>query len=113
MKGGSVIKRARQRAGISQAELARRLGTQQPVVARWESGARSPSFETVGRAVEACGLALDVGLIERDPGEDALLHQWQHLTPTERVDRNEQILMTEEWLRKARPVDRTEDRARG
>ena len=113
MKGGDVIRRARTRAGVSQAELARRLGTKQPVVARWETGARAPTLETVSRAVEACGLALDVAVIDRDPGEEALLREWQGLTPAERVLRNRQMLETEEWLHSARRVDRTGGRAGG
>lgn len=104
MNGGSVIRRARRRAGISQAELARRLDTKQPVIARWEAGTRSPTLETVSRAVEACGLALDVAIVERDPGEEAMLAEWKDLFPTERMHRNEQMLETEEWLRTARPA---------
>lgn len=111
MKGGAVIQRARRRAGLSQAELARRLGTKQPVVARWESGTRAPTLETVARAVEACGLALDVAVVEQDRGEDAALREWQALTPTERVRRNARMLETEEWLRKARRVDQGAERA--
>ena len=111
MDGGSIIRRARLRAGLPQAELARRLGTKQPVVARWESGARTPTLETVSRAVAACGLALDVALTPRDAGEDALLHEWQRLSPQERVRRNRQLLETEQWLRTARPAE--DRRARG
>lgn len=106
MNGGEVIRRARRRAGLSQAELARRLRTKQPVVARWETGARAPTLETVARAVEACGLALDVAVVERDAGEDALLREWRALTPTERVRRNQATLETEQWLKTARKVDR-------
>lgn len=113
MNGGTVIRRARLRAGIAQTELARRLGTKQPVVARWESGARSPSLETVARAVDACGLALDIAVVERGEGEDALLREWQTLSPAERVRRNEEMLRTEEWLRRARRVDEGAERARG
>ncbi|MDQ4124435.1 MAG: helix-turn-helix domain-containing protein [Actinomycetota bacterium] len=105
MIGGEVIRRARRRAGLSQAELARRLDTKQPVVARWETGARTPTLETVARAVEACGLALDVAVVERDAGEDALLREWPALTPAERVRRNRAMLETEAWLKTARRVD--------
>lgn len=111
MSGGAIVRRARRRAGISQAELARRLGTRQPVVARWESGARAPAFDTVAAAVAACGLELTIGLAEPDPGEDALLLEWLELTPAERLRRNEQMLATEEWARRARPAG--EHRGRG
>lgn len=111
MMGGSVIRRARLRAGLSQAELASRLGTKQPVVARWERGARSPSLETVARAVAACGLALDVAVVERDHGEEASLREWRDLSPAERLRRNERMLETEQWLRTARPTGGREDDA--
>ena len=109
MTGADLIRRARRRAGISQAELARRLATKQPVVARWESGRRTPSLETVARAVEACGLALDIAVVERDDGEDALLREWQRLTPAQRVERNRRMLETEAWLHRARRVEAVDD----
>lgn len=93
---------------MSQTELARKLDTEQSVVAGWESGDDSPTLETVARAVAACGLVLDVAVTDVDPGEDATLREWQRLTPLERVRRNEQMLATEEWLRSARRVDHGE-----
>ncbi len=106
MNGGRIIRRARRRRGLSQAELAARLGTKQPVVARWESGARVPSLETVSRAVSACGLGLDVAVVQPDPGEDAALLEWARLSPAERLRRNQQMLATEEWAHRARRADR-------
>ena len=98
------MREARRRAGISQAELARRLGTKQPVIARWESGRRSPAFGDVDRAIRACGLALEIGIGPEDPGEDALIVQWLGLTPKECLERNLRMLETERWARRARPV---------
>ncbi|MDA8363700.1 MAG: helix-turn-helix transcriptional regulator [Gammaproteobacteria bacterium] len=46
---------ARTRAGLSQAEVARRMGTTQSVVARLESGRRTPSLRTVQRYAQAVG----------------------------------------------------------
>lgn len=104
MRAAQLIRRARLRAGLAQRELAERLDTQQPVVARWESGARAPSFDSVARAVAACGLRMNIELSPADPGEDALLLEWLRLTPKERLGRNAQMLATEEWARRARPV---------
>ncbi|HEV2757200.1 MAG TPA: helix-turn-helix transcriptional regulator [Actinomycetota bacterium] len=103
MTGAEVIRRARRRAGISQAELARRLGTKQPVVARWERGAQAPTLESVARAVAACGLRLDVSIEDADAGEEALLREWAKLSPEERLRRNEAMLETERWAARARP----------
>lgn len=43
----------RNRAGLTQEELARRMGTTQPVVARLESGRSRPSMRTLERLAEA------------------------------------------------------------
>jgi transcriptional regulator with XRE-family HTH domain len=50
------------RAGLTQRQLAERLGTHQPVIARWESESTRPDFDSVVRAVEACGFDLHVEL---------------------------------------------------
>jgi ribosome-binding protein aMBF1 (putative translation factor) len=47
--------RARLRAGLSQAELAVRMGTSQSAVARLESGQTLPSTKTLLRYAEATG----------------------------------------------------------
>jgi ribosome-binding protein aMBF1 (putative translation factor) len=46
---------ARARAGLSQADVAQRMGTTQSVVARLESGKRHPSMRTVERFAQAVG----------------------------------------------------------
>lgn len=46
---------ARARAGLSQGEVAQRMGTTQSVVARLESGKRLPSMRTVERFAQAVG----------------------------------------------------------
>jgi|SRR5579884_1327055 len=58
-----LIRRARRDAGLTQQELARRLATTQPVIARLESRNANPRIETLARALAACGreLVLDVG----------------------------------------------------
>ena len=46
---------ARVRAGLTQAELAKRMGTTQSAVARIEGGRRLPSIKTLLRYAEATG----------------------------------------------------------
>jgi transcriptional regulator with XRE-family HTH domain len=46
---------ARNRAGLTQEELAQRMRTTQPVVARLESGRTRPSLRTLERLAEATG----------------------------------------------------------
>lgn len=46
---------ARSRAGLTQAEVARRMGTTQSVIARLESGRTVPTWRTLRRYAEATG----------------------------------------------------------
>jgi ribosome-binding protein aMBF1 (putative translation factor) len=52
----------RQRAGLSQMELARRMRTTQSTIARLERGGRSPSVKTLRKLAEATGSRLVVRL---------------------------------------------------
>src|SRR5258706_464718 len=61
MNGATLLTKARKRAGLTQAELARRAGTSQPVISAYEHGRRDPSIETLRRLVRAAGAELDPG----------------------------------------------------
>ena len=61
-----ALVRARTAAKLTQAELARRLGTTQSAIARLEGGRVSPSFSTLRRYAEATGTRLTVGLVQAD-----------------------------------------------
>ena len=54
---------ARVRAGLTQAELAERMGTTQSAVARIEGGKRLPSVKTLLRYAEATGCRALVKLV--------------------------------------------------
>jgi transcriptional regulator with XRE-family HTH domain len=64
-----LLRRVRQRRGLTQAELARRAGTSQPVVSAYEHGRRDPSVSTLARLVAAGGerLVLDAALPHDGP----------------------------------------------
>ena len=51
---------ARERAGISQAEVARRMGVPQPAIVRLEAGTHSPTLSTLARYASAIGVQLDI-----------------------------------------------------
>lgn len=57
----SAVMDVRTRAGLTQEELARKMGTTQPVVARLESGRTRPSMRTLERLAEATGSRLLIG----------------------------------------------------
>src|SRR3954447_392324 len=69
----ALVKEARNKAGLSQAELARRLGTTQSAIARLERPGVNPRLQTLIHAVEATGHALDAQLAPRKPGIDETL----------------------------------------
>lgn len=84
---GELIRRTRERHGLSQARLARRAGTTQAVVSRVERGVASPSVETVQRLLGAMGWELELGLRRsrwQDDDADAL-REFGALSPQERV----------------------------
>ncbi|MGF6429323.1 ribosome-binding protein aMBF1 (putative translation factor) [Bradyrhizobium elkanii] len=54
--------RARQRAGLSQSELAAKMGTSQSTIARLESGQTLPSTKTLLRFAKATGSKFQIRL---------------------------------------------------
>jgi transcriptional regulator with XRE-family HTH domain len=50
-----LIRTVRRRQGLTQAELARRAGTSQPVVSAYEHGRRDPTYDTLRKLIEAGG----------------------------------------------------------
>jgi transcriptional regulator with XRE-family HTH domain len=61
MEPAALLRAVRRRRGLSQAELARRAGTSQPVVSAYEHGRRDPTYSTLRRLVEASGERLELG----------------------------------------------------
>lgn len=55
---GALLLDARHRAGLSQAELARRAGVARPLISQYENGHKDPSLTTLAHLVAACGLEL-------------------------------------------------------
>jgi transcriptional regulator with XRE-family HTH domain len=55
---GDLIRQSRRRAGLSQAELARRAGMARSVMNAYEHGRRQPSVEALARILAAAGLEL-------------------------------------------------------
>ncbi|MGE4240019.1 helix-turn-helix transcriptional regulator [Ramlibacter sp.] len=61
--------RARADQGLTQAQVAERIGTTQSAVARMESGRgkHSPSIATLSRYAEALGCKLEIRLVRQSP----------------------------------------------
>ena len=67
---------ARTKAGLSQADVANRMGTQAPAITRLESalssGKHSPSLETLKRYAEAVGCELQIKFVQEKSRPSAL-----------------------------------------
>ncbi len=87
MRGGQLIREARLRAGLTQADLAERTGRERSVIARWEQGAVSPSVDNLLAIVEACGYDLPLVLIPRDTSHHETLDKMRMLSPERRLER--------------------------
>ena len=59
---GKMIE-ARQKAGLTQAEVTSRMGTTQSVVARLETARHMPTFDLVARYAAAISCQIDVRLV--------------------------------------------------
>jgi transcriptional regulator with XRE-family HTH domain len=101
MLGGDLVREARRRAGLTQAELAEKAETTQSAIARLEAGRTSPSFDLVLRLLKLCGFRLDVSL---DPYDDSDLAQAEALlrrSVDERVEWLEDFVRSAEEMRQA------------
>lgn len=57
---GEEVRRLREATGLTQVELARRIGSTQPAVARLEAGGVAPTIDTLERIAAALDLELAV-----------------------------------------------------
>lgn len=105
---GTLLKQARQTAGLTQTELAERLETSQSVVARLESPRSNPRFRTLERAIAATGHRLDPSLVPSTyPGiDESLIAASLRMEPAARLRR---FVATYRNLRKLAPTVRSSD----
>jgi DNA-binding transcriptional regulator YiaG len=60
MELAELVYTTRTQAGLTQAQLARAMGTSQSAIAAWENGARVPTVEALERLARACGKHLHI-----------------------------------------------------
>jgi transcriptional regulator with XRE-family HTH domain len=87
MSPSVLIREARRKSGLTQAELAARAGVTQPVIARLERGGGNPTFETLERVLHAAGHRLELRAVEQGlvTVDESLIRQQLALSPAERV----------------------------
>jgi transcriptional regulator with XRE-family HTH domain len=104
---GDLLREARLRAGLSQAELARRAGKPTSVIGRWERGEVRPSLETLRELIRAAGLELGFTLSNADADDHdlALIRRSLARSPAERFAHGQRAAQAirETW-RGARPA---------
>lgn len=103
MPAWAIIREARERAGLTQRELAARAEKAQSEIAKIERGRRDPTVSTLERLVRAAGFDLKIQLVPRDDHDEQLMRAMLELTPEERLVSLEDQL---ELLAEARIVDR-------
>lgn len=84
---GKLVRDARAAAGLTQAQLAERMGTTQSAVARLEAPGSNPRFENLERALLAAGHGLDVQLVRRvQPVDETSIAENMKRTPEELIE---------------------------
>ena len=83
---GKLLADARRRAGLTQADLAKRLTISQAAVAQLERADSNPRVATLDRALRAAGVELVVTTHPRRATiDEGLIRQQLELEPTERL----------------------------
>ncbi len=88
MDTASVIADARHRAGLSQAELARRAGMTQPAIARLERRGANPRAATLTAVLRAAGYRLEPRTIDSAALDADQLRKHVAMSPAERLRRH-------------------------
>ncbi len=89
MRPDLLIRDARRAAGLTQAELAARLGISQSAIAKLEREGSNPTVETLDRTLRATGFRLQLIAPAWGGIDISLIHQALKRTPAERITSTE------------------------
>lgn len=93
MEAATLVRRARTEAGLTQSQLARRLGLTQAALARLEKAGANPTVATLDRVLRATGRRLDLRLGRAQSSVDAtLLYEALAMAPAARIAAAERLL---------------------
>lgn len=76
-----IVRLARAKAKLTQAELAERCGIDQQVVSAYETGRRQPTLPTLEKLAGAAGFELSIRLLPHDDHDAALAAYVDQLPP--------------------------------
>ena len=102
------IKKARLDAGLTQLEVAEKLGVAQAQYARWENGGRNPKDETVEKLAEIFGTSFEI-LKGRDDGLEEIVSLLREYELTEE-DKKEIITFLENFLANKKEAHQKRDK---
>jgi transcriptional regulator with XRE-family HTH domain len=85
LDSAALVREARQRANISQAVLAKRVGTTQSAVSRWERGHEEPRLARLAAILRACDLRAMISLRSDDGVDRAQIRQQLAMSPEQRL----------------------------
>jgi transcriptional regulator with XRE-family HTH domain len=86
----TLLRQARTDAGLTQAELARRAGTTQSVVARMEAPGANPRVESLEALLGAMNRGIEVTAAPKLPAvDDGQIVEQLRLTPAQRLARHD------------------------
>lgn len=81
---GELLRQTRRQAGLTQQQLAARLGTTQSAIARMERRDANPTVGWLDRALRAAGSRLELGVPAPDVDESQIRERLR-LTPAQRL----------------------------
>jgi transcriptional regulator with XRE-family HTH domain len=117
MQAHLIIQEARGHASITQRELAERVGTSQPAVAKLEQGGTNPTIDTLARCAAAAGFDLRIELVPR-AAPDAVVARYKIdvdrtlLRENLRTSVDRRLRTLSEWQRDGRELQRATQAAR-
>jgi transcriptional regulator with XRE-family HTH domain len=85
MNLGSVLRQAREEAGLSQQALARQVGVTRQALCKWERGQRPVRSDDADRILAACGRDVRFQLVQRHVDLDQELLRLQSLSFRDRI----------------------------
>src|SRR5437870_5413822 len=104
----ALVRRNRRAAGLTQEQLARRLGTTQSVVARLERPGANPTVDSLDRVLRATGRRLRLASEpSRSSVDESLIRKHLELSPKDR------LALLEAMYEEARVIAAAGERARG
>ena len=106
LDAAGLVREARTIAGVTQQELAERLGTKQSVISRWERGIEVPRVDTLARILQACGFEADLRFRRHDDVDRSQIKAQLAMTPEDRVLYFDSVVDAFEEAQRARKVTR-------